>query len=368
MRCFVRENPGAVFADFVRWYSPRNWVGGSAQQHDDAGLKNTGLEYHESENTGAEKAGRKDAVLEDAGVENAALQDADGGVTVELLSRISDVEDAMRALVVAIVDRAANHAADVPACAAATTTTAAVSHTATASSALGTAATTATIAAAAAATTTITTTTTTTTTTTATATDAISNSTSASGTLGTTAGVSDATAAPGAVGTAMGDEDATRADLGGALQSRGGTDAMEAANAGAEPAPLPPSSPPATRSAPPMTSEVSSSGWKTIIPRKTVATQPSPSLSRSASRACSHQLDWGRRGKVEWRSAAEVAAAAADGSGSCGVDEKEGNEWMEAWFEVERAVAEENEGGVSRPRNLFSPAQVKRLWQGAVSS
>lgn len=36
MRCFLVENPGAVLADFVRWYSPTNWCGGSErseQQH-----------------------------------------------------------------------------------------------------------------------------------------------------------------------------------------------------------------------------------------------------------------------------------------------------------------------------------------------
>ncbi|CAN0440484.1 unnamed protein product, partial [Hapterophycus canaliculatus] len=25
MLCFLEENPGAVFADFLRWYSPANW-------------------------------------------------------------------------------------------------------------------------------------------------------------------------------------------------------------------------------------------------------------------------------------------------------------------------------------------------------
>ncbi|CAN0482494.1 unnamed protein product, partial [Ectocarpus sp. 8 AP-2014] len=28
MRCFLLANPGAVFADFLRWYSPPNWSDG----------------------------------------------------------------------------------------------------------------------------------------------------------------------------------------------------------------------------------------------------------------------------------------------------------------------------------------------------
>ena len=32
MRCFLGANPGAVFADFLRWYSPQNWRPGSERR------------------------------------------------------------------------------------------------------------------------------------------------------------------------------------------------------------------------------------------------------------------------------------------------------------------------------------------------
>lgn len=365
MRCFIRENPGAVFADFVRWYSPRNWLGGSAQRHGDAGL-----------------------------------EDADGDVTAELLPRLSDVEDVMRALVDGIVERATGHAVGVLPCTATTSAAAA-----TAAAAVSTIAvvslTTAAVCAPA---------------------DEGAIHTDGARTL----------RSRGEIGTT---EDVTTPSVT-TLTSVGGAEAdIEVERIPLPPSPLPPPPPPATQSTPPTTSDISSSGWKMIVPRSDAAApnasaagavpdvaasvmgdvsttgggsggirdgegSRSPIFGRNASTSgtragggegcegtekrsglppsllssslpysvpsllgsppCPRRLDWGRRGKVEWRPTVETAAAVttADGDFSWGVDEKEGAEWMETWLEVEHAVAEENEGGVCRPRNLFNPAQV----------
>lgn len=90
------------------------------------------------------------------------------------------------------------------------------------------------------------------------------------------------------------------------------------------------------------------------------------SLSSSASipevpRRC--RLDWAEQGNVVWRSAALADAAPAKPesmSHVSGVDGSEGAEWVETWVGVEKAVVGDGaEGaGVCPTRPLFNPSQV----------
>lgn len=80
----------------------------------------------------------------------------------------------------------------------------------------------------------------------------------------------------------------------------------------------------------------------------------------SSAISCSCRLEWGGEGRVMWREEpATHAAAAAAGERCRGVDEKEGAEWMETWGDVEEAVAAAGDAEVGRTRPLFNPAQVR---------
>lgn len=84
-------------------------------------------------------------------------------------------------------------------------------------------------------------------------------------------------------------------------------------------------------------------GWRVFVPKR-------------RSRSC--KLVWERKGEIVWRSASH---------GDEGIDRQEGAEWMEAWLEVESALAAAGDsrgmGGKGPekcrpPRPLFSPSQV----------
>ncbi|CAN0319225.1 unnamed protein product, partial [Laminaria digitata] len=263
MRSFVRENPGAVFADFVRWYSPRNWLGGSApQRHAEVGLDDAGL---------------ADA---DGGV-------AVGGVTVEVFSSASDVEDVMRALVADIVKRATERATDhevrVLPCADAATAAATATSTTTCAAVTGTGATAAVAAATVAA------------------------------AVSTPASVSPTTAAACPSGnTATADEGVTRSDGGRTLlRPRGETGTSE--GLATPPVDGDGSRPPDFYDRSPSTGGACAGGGGggegtekrsglSMAPASLLSSSsPSSIPSFSPSRPCPRRLDWGGRGKVKWR-------------------------------------------------------------------
>lgn len=349
MRCFVRENPGAVFADFVRWYSPRNWQGGSAHPHDGAGL-----------------------------------EAADGGVNADFFSSASDVKDAMRALVADIVERATAYEVGVLPCA--TTAAAYAPAVAPADEGAIRADGTRTLRSRG-------------------ETDTTEELTMPPVTTLTSVGGAEAeteaeriprpwspppanrsnpptasdvspsgwkTIIPGrnivspnasAAGAAP---DAAAAVVGGVATSDGHSGGVPGGEGSRSP----------EFDGASCTSVDRGEGGVGIGKRSGLSPSsllfsslPSTIPSLLASPPCPRRLDWGRRGKVEWRPTAETAAAAtataaADDDVLYGVDEKEGAEWMHAWLEVENTVAKENEGGVCRPRNLFNPAQVSSWWLG----
>lgn len=87
-------------------------------------------------------------------------------------------------------------------------------------------------------------------------------------------------------------------------------------------------------------------GWRVLVPKR-------------RSRSC--KLVWEGEGEIVWRSASRD---------DDGIDEQEGMDWMEAWLEVESALAATGDsrgmGGMGGkgpekcrpPRPLFSPSQV----------
>ena len=332
MRCFVRENPGAVFADFVRWYSPRNWLGGSAHPHDGAGLE------------AADGGGRV------------------GGVGVELFSNASDLEDAMRGLVADLVERATAHEVGVLPCA----TAAAACAPAVATADEG-----------------------------ATCADG-ARTLRSRGETGTT---EELTMPPVTTLTSVGGAEAeTEAERNppptppayrstpptasevsssgwktiiprkntaspSASAVRAGPDAAVSVVGdvafgdgctGGVPGGKGSRSPEFDRGS--STSRGRGEGGEGTGERSSLSPSsflssslPSTIPSLSGSSPCPRRLDWGRRGRVEWRPTAATAAAAAaatapaaDGDVLYGVDEKEGGEWMEAWLEVENELAEES--------------------------
>lgn len=348
MHCFARANPGAIFADFVRWYSPVNWVDG--QQH----------RQHCGDGVDAEGG---------AAGERCGARRADSN---HHLKPSSVVRDVVRACVARVAELAIDLATERPPAVSPTTATVATADANSVSSATDASLTLAAV-------------------------GATINSDHAvtidcDGVIGPRgdgeAGiVTTALARPPAVnvtgpGKAGADAGAGQVsppdrappqalDAGAAsLAARGGVLPVGVCNVlgGGEIEPLSDDAGSSCCSRRRGNGSGGGDGGGSEQRNRGVSSYSS-SLESSSGVSLSCRLDWEGQGRIFWTPESATAARSKEGrhhhhnheqhQDLDGLDAEEGAEWMEAWLEAENAVAEDGEDcGVRRLRPLFSPSQV----------